>query len=70
MGACGALCSHYSPTTLPLLARYSPTTRPRVAFTADLRYNWARADLGRDFVGYNKIDLSGVSTALGFTVRL
>jgi hypothetical protein len=42
----------------------------RLAFTADLRYNWARADLGRDFVGYNKIDLSGVSTALGFTIRL
>jgi hypothetical protein len=42
----------------------------RLAFTADLRYNWARANLSRDFVGYNKIDLSGVSTALGFTVRL
>jgi hypothetical protein len=42
----------------------------RLAFTADLRYNWARASLSRDFVGYNKIDLSGVSTAFGFTVRL
>jgi hypothetical protein len=42
----------------------------RLAFTADLRYNWARATLNQDFVGYNKIDLSGVSTALGFTVRL
>ena len=42
----------------------------RLAFTADLRYNWARANLSSDFVGYNKIDLSGVSTALGFTVRL
>jgi hypothetical protein len=42
----------------------------RLAFTADLRYNWARATLSQDFVGYNKIDLSGVSTALGFTIRL
>ena len=42
----------------------------RLAFTADLRYNWARASLSSDFIGYNKIDLSGVSTALGFTVRL
>jgi hypothetical protein len=42
----------------------------RLAFTADLRYNWARASLSRDFVGYNRLDLSGVSTALGFTVRL
>jgi hypothetical protein len=42
----------------------------RLAFTADLRYNWARASLGQDYLGYNKIDLSGVSTALGFTVRL
>jgi hypothetical protein len=42
----------------------------RLAFTADLRYHWARATLGEDFVGYNRIDLSGVSTTLGFTVRL
>jgi hypothetical protein len=42
----------------------------RLAFTADLRYNWARAALNSDFVGYNKLDLSGVSTTLGFTLRL
>jgi hypothetical protein len=43
---------------------------PRIAFTADARYTWARATLSRDFSGFGKIDLSGVSTGLGFTLRL
>lgn len=56
--------------TLQGMGGVDVTLTPRVALTADLRYNWARADLGSDFVGYNKLDLSGMSTALGFTVRL
>lgn len=43
---------------------------PRIAFTADLHYIWSRAKLGPDYVGFDKIDLSGVSTTLGFTFRL
>jgi hypothetical protein len=46
------------------------TLSPRIAFTVDARYTWARADLSGDFAGFNKIDLSGVSTGLGFTLRL
>ena len=46
------------------------TLSPRIAFTADLHYTWARANLSRDFVGFDKIDLSGFSPALGFTFRL
>jgi hypothetical protein len=46
------------------------TISPRVAITGDARYTWARASLGRDFVGFDKIDLSGVSAALGLTFRL
>ncbi len=46
------------------------TLSPRVAVTADLRYTWARGNLSSDFVGFQKIDLSGFSTALGFTLRL
>lgn len=47
------------------------TLSPRFAFTADARYTWAKATMSSDFVGgYDKIDLSGVTAALGFTVRL
>jgi hypothetical protein len=46
------------------------TLTPRLGFTADLRGTWARAELSRDYSGYEKIDLSGVTGALGFTFRL
>lgn len=47
------------------------TLTPRVAFTVDARYTWAKATMSSDFVGgYDKIDLSGVTAALGLTVRL
>ena len=46
------------------------TLTPRVAFTADARYTWAKATLSRDFSNFDKIDLSGVTAALGFTIRL
>jgi hypothetical protein len=46
------------------------TISPRLGFTADVRGTWARAELSRDFSGYDKIDLSGVTGALGFTFRL
>jgi opacity protein-like surface antigen len=43
---------------------------PRIALTGDARYLWSKASLGGDFQGYDKIDLSGVSLALGVTFRL
>lgn len=46
------------------------TLSPRIGFTADVRGTWARAELSRDFSGYEKIDLSGVTGALGFTLRM
>jgi hypothetical protein len=47
------------------------TLTPRVAVTADARYTWAKAALSRDFRNFNdKIDLSGVTATLGFTIRL
>lgn len=43
----------------------------RSAITADVRYTHAAADLNRStFSGYDKLDLSGVSFALGLTFRL
>lgn len=43
---------------------------PRIALTGDARYLWSKASMGTDFQGYDKIDLSGVSLALGVTFRL
>jgi hypothetical protein len=42
---------------------------PRLGFTAEGRYAWARAKLGRDFDGFERIDLSGYNGTLGFFVR-
>jgi hypothetical protein len=46
------------------------TLSPRVGFTADARYQWAKADLSGDFRGFDRIDLSGITGSLGFTIRL
>lgn len=46
------------------------TLTPRIALTGDARYLWSRASMNDSFDGYDKIDLSGVSIALGVTFRL
>jgi len=38
--------------------------------TGESRYTWAKGPMGRDFVGFNKIDLSGLSVTAGFSLRL
>lgn len=45
------------------------TVAPRLLLSAEARYVWGRGDLGRDFVGFERLDLSGVSTTLGLTIR-
>ncbi len=45
------------------------TLIPRLELTGELRYVRARGKNGADFEGFERIDLSGVSTALGLTVR-
>jgi hypothetical protein len=42
----------------------------RFALTGELRYTWARAPMNGDFVGFQKIDLSGVSLTTGLAFRL
>lgn len=42
---------------------------PRLAITTEGRFQWARAPLGRDFAGFDRIDLSGVTIASGVLVR-
>ena len=42
---------------------------PRLAVTTEGRFQWARAPLSPDFVGFDRIDLSGVTIASGILVR-
>ena len=42
---------------------------PSTALTVEARYTWANATLGQDFIGFNRIDLSGVSLTAGLTFR-
>ncbi|OYV72236.1 MAG: hypothetical protein B7Z72_05210 [Gemmatimonadetes bacterium 21-71-4] len=43
--------------------------RPGMAFNVEARYEFARGTLSQDFVGFNRIDLSGVSMMAGLTFR-
>lgn len=43
---------------------------PRWLVNGEARYSWASAEMGRDFVGFDKIDLTGFKAMLGFSVRL
>jgi opacity protein-like surface antigen len=42
---------------------------PAIAVTAAVRSTWARAELGRAYSGYERLDLSGVAATLGITFR-
>ncbi|MDE3172119.1 MAG: hypothetical protein KGN74_03525 [Gemmatimonadota bacterium] len=42
---------------------------PGTAFNVEARYEFAKGALSRDFVGFNRIDLSGVSLTAGLTFR-
>jgi outer membrane protein W len=42
---------------------------PRYAISTELRYTRASANLGSDFSGFGKIDLSGVATNIGIHIR-
>lgn len=45
------------------------TLTPRLALTGEARYSWAKARLSDQFVGFDRIDLSGPSATLGLTLR-
>jgi hypothetical protein len=51
------------------LAGFDYTLSPRLAVTTEARYGWSNADLSRDFSGFHPIDLSGLSTTVGLTIR-
>ncbi|MBM3907045.1 MAG: hypothetical protein FJ363_03090 [Gemmatimonadetes bacterium] len=41
----------------------------RLALTGEARYDYGRARVGSDYVGFNGIDLSGLAVTVGLTVR-
>lgn len=50
-------------------AGFDYTLTPRLSLVSDARYDYARTAMGRDFQGFDDIDLSGVSLSVGFGVR-
>ncbi|MGH7718888.1 MAG: hypothetical protein ACREON_08620 [Gemmatimonadaceae bacterium] len=42
---------------------------PRLALTGEARYTYAKASLDDDFEGFDRIDLSGISTTIGLSIR-
>ncbi len=65
-----ALSSSGWATTAQASAGLDISLTPGVALTADVRRYWASAKPSNDFGTYDKIDLSGVTGALGLTLRL
>jgi hypothetical protein len=51
------------------LAGAEYTLSPRLALTAQANYLWANGRMGADFSGFNRIDLSGLSTSVGLAAR-
>lgn len=45
------------------------TITPRLALTAQGKYLWAKGRLGGDFSGFDRVDLGGLSTTVGLSVR-
>jgi hypothetical protein len=41
----------------------------RFAITTEARYEWAKASLSRDFSGFDRIDLTGLSFTSGISIR-
>ena len=42
---------------------------PTFFFTTEARYQWAKADMAGDFVGFDAMDLSGFQATVGLAVR-
>ncbi len=51
------------------LAGIEVSLGPRFGLTAEGRYTWAKASLGSDFSGFDRIDLSGYNASVGLFVR-
>jgi hypothetical protein len=56
--------------TLHVLAGLEVTLGQFFVLTGEARYTWARGPIGQDYVGFHRIDLSGLSLTTGFAFRL
>jgi hypothetical protein len=45
------------------------TINPRLALTGETRYTWGRGPISSDYVGFHRIDLSGIAASAGLAVR-
>ena len=55
--------------TANVLAGLDYSLSARFGLTTEARYVWARGALSRDFSGFHRLDLSGLSTSVGLTIR-
>lgn len=55
--------------TMHALAGIDYSLGPRFALNSEARYLWSNAELSRDFSGFDRLDLSGLSTTVGLSVR-
>lgn len=62
------ISSGWAPTA-HALAGLDLAFSPRFGLTGEGRYSWAKADLGNDFSGFDRIDLSGLSATVGVYAR-
>lgn len=63
------LHSSGSAPTADVFAGADVTLNKIFFLTGEARYDWAKATLGQDFVGFNKIDLSGFQASVGIGIR-
>ena len=52
-----------------LLAGFDYALGPRFALNTEARYQFANAKLSNDFSGFERLDLSGLSTTVGLAIR-
>jgi hypothetical protein len=52
-----------------VLAGIDYSVGPRYAVTTEAKYLWSHSPLSSDFSGFHNLDLSGLATTVGFTVR-
>ena len=54
---------------LQALAGIDVSLTQSLVLTGEARYTWAKGPLGTDYVGFNRIDLSGVAVTTGLSIR-
>ena len=59
----------WAPTGI-LSGGFEFSVTPRIAVTTDAEYLWARTEPGRDFIDFDRIDLSGFGATVGLSLRL